>query len=1441
MDNAETEIITHPYEWTTGTDTETGYTTINCWSLDRDSKPNLLRIHDFDAFCYVELPLILNNIFVSWEGYREKLVYEAICNKLGEDDRPHRYMFVRREKLYFFKGLTADGKPKTYPMLLLCFHSVESMMTAKRKLSYPFKIRGLKGGNDETMVPLRVWETNIPIVRKLLTLRNCKFSQWFKIKGIKIIGEDKISTLENEYVVDWKTLVPIPAEETMTWLTKPTLLSFDIETYSDRHNAMPDPFCAKHVVYMISVVFQRLREPGSRRTDIILFGDCSETKMANVIKVKTEMELIDTFQELIMKYDPDIISGYNFLGYDNPFLETRLKRRMKEWKSIGRLSNSPSMMRTISWSSSAYKNQDFNILEMGGRISIDLLPLIKRDFKLPLYNLGFVSNHFLKKTKHPITVKQMFETYELQSCLKAEYKADEAEIPESFKILCKSKGIDNLRNEWIREHKQYALDEMKKVVEYCIVDSDLVVDLFEKLNVWIGLISMSNIMGITPMDIFLRGTGVRMESQIYDECSKNNIVLDEVDFPHSNYEGGLVVKPASGLYNNIPIYDFGSLYPSIICAENVDHTTAVPKEMEDKIPDELCNIIEWDGEENEESDDDEDDEDDENEIKKNKKEKPKKIIHYKYKFMKQPIGVMPRLLTRLIAERNKVRAKQKNVPKDSLEWNILEQTQLGIKIICNSFYGACGSSFSRLKLPFAAAAITAKARESTRKMNAYLEDKGHHIIYGDSVTGDTPLLLRVTLPNGEQEIMFRPIARIRDGTLMWEKRNGKEYCVSFGNLEVWSDKGFTKVKHVMRHKTEKKIFRITAHTGVVKVTEDHSLLNSKGEEITPNQLNLKDLLLTKEMPELPDEGIEIAEAWAWGIFYGDGSCGVYESCEKSSWAINNLNLEFLQNAKILLEIKYPHLKFVVYDTLDSSGVYKLCATGKGVKKFIEEWRLLFYDPVTKYKKVPDIIWKTSKETRIQFFNGYYSADGDKDENGYTRFDNKGQIGAAGLFLLSKSLGFKVSCNTRGDKMDIYRMTLTKNYQRKHPGIVKKIEDLGVIDDYVYDLETDNHHFSAGVGELVVHNTDSTMPDIGITDTKTAWEEAEKIAKELSALFPKPMYVELEAIFSTMLSIGKKMYLCIYMDKEGNPIDDPDKMKIRGVTLARRDNCKFQREFYKPVCWKVMHKTAFMDTFNFIVDKCISLASHSVPWEDLVMIKGLGSHYKSASYMMAIFSREMEKSGNPIVAGDRIPYIVVKTENEPPGQKLGYKMRSKELFLERAMSDKPEHIDYLYYLEKSIANGIQRQLFQIGYKKELEELEAHYKKIDQQRFFKALEYTVYNMDRNPEMKKIRLQGYRNKMTKLREQYNTDTEVIEALREDEVLSKIVTPLYSYHIKRRKGRGRRLSSRVDKEPITMMVRIMRAKEEVMKSIRNYVPKEKIPNPLPPSPTRKIILKIL
>ena len=56
-------------------------------------------------------------------------------------------------------------------------------------------------------------------------------------------------------------------------------------------------------------------------------------------------------------------------------------------------------------------------------------------------------------------------------------------------------------------------------------------------------------------------------------------------------------------------------------------------------------------------------------------------------------------------------------------------------------------------------------------------------------------------------------------------------------------------------------------------------------------------------------------------------------------------------------------------------------------------------------------------------------------------------------------------------------------------------------DFVYDLTTDNHHFHAGVGSLIVHNTDSVMVEFdvkgrtGIEAIEYSWEQGERASEE----------------------------------------------------------------------------------------------------------------------------------------------------------------------------------------------------------------------------------------------------------------------------------------------------------------------------------------------------------
>ena len=59
------------------------------------------------------------------------------------------------------------------------------------------------------------------------------------------------------------------------------------------------------------------------------------------------------------------------------------------------------------------------------------------------------------------------------------------------------------------------------------------------------------------------------------------------------------------------------------------------------------------------------------------------------------------------------------------------------------------------------------------------------------------------------------------------------------------------------------------------------------------------------------------------------------------------------------------------------------------------------------------------------------------------------------------------------------LTPLTSHQQVDTTIIKKIEPLGSTDRYVYDLETENHHFQAGIGQLIVHNSALTFAITGI--------------------------------------------------------------------------------------------------------------------------------------------------------------------------------------------------------------------------------------------------------------------------------------------------------------------------------------------------------------------------
>jgi len=770
-----------------------------------------------------------------------------------------------------------------------------------------------------------------------------------------------------------------------------------------------------------------------------------------------------------------------------------------------------------------------------------------------------------------------------------------------------------------------------------------------------------------------------MRQKIIDvRISKNEEVFDiEVDNVHNFLANGIVSHNCS-------------LYPTTIIAYNIDFSTIV---YDEKIPDSKCHVMKW-GDHQACSHDPKVIKYDEltrvidnrkeemKELRKNRddttfdkytrkqygEQVKKKVEELKpftqersevkktiakvkmcderyYRFLKEPKGVIPTILQNLLDARKNTRKEIKvhnnninNLTGQELSdmkllLNVLDKRQLAYKVSCNSMYGAYGVRQGYLPFMPGAMCTCYMGRVNIEIVAKTICEKyGGDLVYGDSVTGDTPILCRIdgkifyrtidNLPHkgwmkyrGDKEDALPdggvpPLTPIAVKSLPDASIHEQSSCGGGGvpcNLEVWTEKGFTKIKKIIRHKTSKEIYRVLTHTGIVDVTEDHGLLDKYAEKISPKEINVGTELLVSNLPDnikYDFTGISVNLAFIMGLFYADGSCGYYESCSKASWALNNADRKLLEKCENILNTRNDSETFIPnllnFKILET----KLVPTGKGVKLLVEKWREMFYDQ-TKYKKVPDEILWSSNDVRQSFLDGYYAGDGDKDKNGYYRFDNKGKIGASGLYFLANSLGYKVSINIRKDKPEIYRLTCTKGIQRKNPCVVKKIVLLGKTEQYVYDLETENHHFSAGIGQLIVHNTDSNY--IHFEHLKTAeesWDHALKVSKEVSALFPPPIYLEFEnAIYWKFFILTKKRYMYKSCGRDGVV---EDKIGKKGVLLARRDNSVFIRELYEQLIQLVFDNISMEDVFYFLLEELNKLFSNCIDNKKFVITKAVGN-------------------------------------------------------------------------------------------------------------------------------------------------------------------------------------------------------------------------------------------
>tara|TARA_Y100000310_G_scaffold334089_1_gene412991 strand:+ start:5049 stop:7523 length:2475 start_codon:yes stop_codon:yes gene_type:complete len=450
-----------------------------------------------------------------------------------------------------------------------------------------------------------------------------------------VVEGEEIESNYRVKVLDAKIVSPTEGEQ----LESPKILAFDIEVYNLRRNPIDD----EDPIVMISV----FGSGGYQKT--ILWKKYSGAKK-HVEFVRNEAEMIIRFCDIVREFNPDYLVGYFSDGFDLPYLRTRAEKH-KIRMNLGSDGSNIRLSRGVGSQTAKIK----------GISHIDIFKFIRRvmsgDLNLPSYDLDTVARKLLGVGKSGADISKLYKVWD---------KGGKA-----IETFCEYNLIDAKRTFQLTEN---LLPHMNEFVKLC---------------------------GLPPEEISRMGYGRLVESFIlrnlkeFDEIAPNkphmHVMNERVG---EMIEGAFVYQPEAGLYSDIAVFDFKSLYPTIISAHNVCPSTLTDSKRDsNKTPE-----ITFGG---------------------------KKVnFYFTYKYD----GIFPKMIREILVRRNRVKEMLKKNKKDS----VLNARQYSLKILANSAYGYLGFAGARWYCKECAASTTAYGRNYIKKLIERAEKEKFKVIYGDT-------------------------------------------------------------------------------------------------------------------------------------------------------------------------------------------------------------------------------------------------------------------------------------------------------------------------------------------------------------------------------------------------------------------------------------------------------------------------------------------------------------------------------------------------------------------------------------------------------------------------------------------------------------------------------------------------------------------------------------
>jgi DNA polymerase-2 len=397
---------------------------------------------------------------------------------------------------------------------------------------------------------------------------------------------------------------------------EPRVLSFDIET---------DPTGRK--LLAISLY--------GRELDEVLIVDPPNRPMPErAVRCADEKAALDLFCDRVRTLDPDVLTGWNTIDFDLTALQ-RIAARVRHPFELGRDAGAMKLRKAEGYFGSGQAN-------VPGRLVLDGIDLLRGAFvRMDDYSLDAVAREVL-----------------------GEGKAVAGDVRDR---------VAEIQHNYAHDLPAFAL--------YARTDARLAFEIVAKLNLVPLAFARSALTGMTPDRV---AASIASFDFLYlSELERLKIVAPTVRSDdsrvHAAQQGGHVLEPVTGLHENVWVFDFKSLYPSIIRTFNIDPLAyvAAPQPGDD--------LIETPG----------------------------------GAFRREP-AILPGLLDELFPRREAAKRAGDAVASQA------------IKILMNSFYGVLGTPACRFSNPALANSITGLGRELLLWSKRWFEGHGFRVLYGDT-------------------------------------------------------------------------------------------------------------------------------------------------------------------------------------------------------------------------------------------------------------------------------------------------------------------------------------------------------------------------------------------------------------------------------------------------------------------------------------------------------------------------------------------------------------------------------------------------------------------------------------------------------------------------------------------------------------------------------------